>query len=528
MYYRQLLYSAAENAFPFLDNTPTQQEVIGPDQMQEFYANSAGLISVSTYISFLMLLTESICLVYLLDSFLECRIKWKRRIAPLLALLYFAAVQLSNSQLGSRTEVWGHLLILIGFTICFYKGSASLKGYVIVTFWALISLCSSLWFFIDMLMWLHYGLFRFPDIVLATFPTWPFFETPYPMGLGYELTLDTSTCFSLILTCIVLALSVRKLVRGMRYSLDHIHRKELLFLLMPSFAGLIVYLFLELEKKFLFFQKAVDWATNYGIVLYLLTPLLIVTTMLCILYAYDIYQQLLEYMEEKGRTVILEQEMGQMQDHIGEIEQLYNGIRAVKHDMQNYLFDIKSLLAAQGIAVDEEESELGGYLAGIGKSLDTFNYSLHTGNPVTDVVLNGKLSQARAIGAAFNCSFLFPSDLGISAFDISIILNNALNNALEACQNLRSQEPEAGLDIEVTSYCKTNMFFIVIQNSFDGILYQNPADLSPATRKADTVWHGLGFQNIRKSAEKYLGSADCQVKGNRFILTVMLQGQMEA
>ena len=43
----------------------------------------------------------------------------------------------------------------------------------------------------------------------------------------------------------------------MKNSLDSIHKKELLFLLMPSFTGLIVYLFLEIEKKFLFFQVAV-------------------------------------------------------------------------------------------------------------------------------------------------------------------------------------------------------------------------------------------------------------------------------
>ena len=173
----------------------------------------------------------------------------------------------------------------------------------------------------------------------------------------------------LLLTCVILALSSIKLARCMKNSLDSIHKKELLFLLMPSFTGLIVYLFLEIEKKFLFFQVAVDWATKYGVVLYLLIPLLLLSALMGILFAYDIYRQLMEYIEEKGRAVILEQEMGQIQNHIGEIEQLYTGIRSVKHDMQNYLFDIKSLLAVEGIAVEEGDSELGNYLAGIGKSL---------------------------------------------------------------------------------------------------------------------------------------------------------------
>ena len=54
---------------------------------------------------------------------------------------------------------------------------------------------------------------------------------------------------------------------------------------MPSFTGLIVYLFLEIEKKFLFFQVAVDWATKYGFVLYLLIPLLLLSALMGILFA---------------------------------------------------------------------------------------------------------------------------------------------------------------------------------------------------------------------------------------------------
>lgn len=45
-----------------------------------------------------------------------------------------------------------------------------------------------------------------------------------------------------------------------------------------------------------------------------------------------------------------------MQAHIREIEQLYTGVRSMRHDMQNYLFDIKSLLAAQGVSVEGEGS----------------------------------------------------------------------------------------------------------------------------------------------------------------------------
>lgn len=64
----------------------------------------------------------------------------------------------------------------------------------------------------------------------------------------------------------------------------------------------------------------------------------------------------------------------------------------MRHDMQNYLFDIKSLLAAQGVSVEEEPR----IFSGIGTALDALNFYFHTGNPVTDVVLNGSISRQRA------------------------------------------------------------------------------------------------------------------------------------
>ena len=72
------------------------------------------------------------------------------------------------------------------------------------------------------------------------------------------------------------------------------------------------------------------------------------------------------------------------------------------------------------------------------------------------------------MGIQFDSEFLFPSDYGIDVFDLSIILNNALNNALEACEVLSGSDPEAERFISVTSYCKNNMFLIEVKNSFDG------------------------------------------------------------
>ena len=40
----------------------------------------------------------------------------------------------------------------------------------------------------------------------------------------------------------------------------------------------------------------------------------------------------------------------------------------------------------------------------------------------------------------------------------------------------------------------------------------------------DKEVHGIGLKNIRKCAVKYGGDMDCIVKGNRFVLSVMVKG----
>lgn len=112
---------------------------------------------------------------------------------------------------------------------------------------------------------------------------------------------------------------------------------------------------------------------------------------------------------------------------------------------------------------------------------------------------------------------------GISAFDISIILNNSLNNALEACENLKELKPEEPLSISIEAYCKNNMFFIEVINTFDGMIRYEKKDDILLTRKENYFEHGLGFQNIRKCAEKYLGSAEYSYEAKQFCVTVMLQ-----
>ena len=503
------------------------EEVYTEEQLRSM--NGVEYAALSEQLSFLFPAVAGICLVCLLARCLRLRIPhWISSclLTGLSFLVFYRGWQNFLPDSLSPLLPVLDMVLLFGLLTLFCRGRISKRIYLSITFLALYELCSVLYLYGKQFLEKLCGYFHVSTSP-SLFPVYSWVVNPGEASWRMTITVgvDWAGCLMLLLSCIILILSVRKLTRFAPGEEEGIPRNELLFLLSPAFTGIVFFTFINVSRSLLVNPAFLKWTARgnpfFDLSLYFLIFFVAATTILCILYAYNIYQKLIASMQDKQRAALLASQVDQMQAHIREIEQLYTGVRSMRHDMQNYLFDIKSLLAAQGVSV-EGEGELAGYFSGIGTALDALNFYFHTGNPVTDVVLNGKYQQAKSLGIQFDSEFLFPSDYGIDVFDLSIILNNALNNALEACEVLSGSDPEAERFISVTSYCKNNMFLIEVKNSFDGTVCVTE-DGGLKSRKQDTHRHGLGFQNIVRCADKYLGSADYTCCDRTFTLIVMLQ-----
>ena len=505
------------------------EEVYTEEQLRSM--NGVEYAALSEQLSFLFPAVAGICLVCLLARCLKPRLRIPHWISSSLLtglsfLVFYRGWQNFLPDSLSPLLPVLDMVLLFGLLTLFCRGRISKRIYLSITFLALYELCSVLYLYGKQFLEKLCGYFHVSTSP-SLFPVYSWVVNPGEASWRMTITVgvDWAGCLMLLLSCIILILSVRKLTRFAPGEEEGIPRNELLFLLSPAFTGIVFFTFINVSRSLLVNPAFLKWTARgnpfFDLSLYFLIFFVADTTILCILYAYNIYQKLIASMQDKQRAALLASQVDQMQAHIREIEQLYTGVRSMRHDMQNYLFDIKSLLAAQGVSV-EGEGELAGYFSGIGTALDALNFYFHTGNPVTDVVLNGKYQQAKSLGIQFDSEFLFPSDYGIDVFDLSIILNNALNNALEACEVLSGSDPEVERFISVTSYCKNNMFLIEVKNSFDGTVCVTE-DGGLKSRKQDTHRHGLGFQNIVRCADKYLGSADYTCCDRTFTLIVMLQ-----
>ena len=164
----------------------------------------------------------------------------------------------------------------------------------------------------------------------------------------------------------------------------------------------------------------------------------------------------------------------------------------------------------------------------LNQTFDRWEFRFKTGNTVVDTLLNMKYHEImRTIpDLQLNADkLLFPEDLDIQSYDIGVILGNALDNAIEACKKLKEVEQGEETFIRLYSFSKRKMFFIRVENSFDGVVIRKKGAEFPATTKSDRKVHGIGLTNIKNTADKYHGGVDWEVSNKIFTLTVMLKNE---
>ncbi|MCM1224906.1 MAG: GHKL domain-containing protein [Lachnospiraceae bacterium] len=298
---------------------------------------------------------------------------------------------------------------------------------------------------------------------------------------------------------------------------------ELLFLTVPGLTGLLI---CSLLRTILLTMEDGAQKQIYDKYppLVIIVPLILLLSLVSIVFGVKLFQDMACWNREKSSRIILEKQVSSLQEHMGEMERVYSGVRGMKHDMRNTLSVIMQF-ASEG---EGREGELQAYLEELNQAFDRLEIQFKTGNAVADTVLNMKCHEAaRAVpDLRMDAEGLqFPEKMWIQSYDIGIILGNALDNAMEACRKLKAGEPEAEAFIRISSFQKRGLFFLKVENSFDGRLALKRQETFPITDKADKKSHGIGLANIKSTAEKYQGTMDFKVKGRVFILSVMMKNE---
>ena len=296
-----------------------------------------------------------------------------------------------------------------------------------------------------------------------------------------------------------------------------LHIKELCYLLLIPITGIlfvnIIFKILLIVNENLVFQLYEQFPVFLGIV-----PVVAALFYTGILITIVSYQKMIGLQEEKEKYFVEQQQVHAIQERMEEVEQFYHGIRQMKHEMKNHLTNIKGLVR-NGSYGDIEQ-----YIDHMDESMDVFELTIKTGNTVTDVIVNDKQKAAEKQGIQFQSEFSYPKSDGYNAYDIGVIINNLLQNALEACEKMA----EGKRYIYLSGRQKKKFYMINVKNSFEGeVIFDTKTNLPLSTKGKNIALHGIGLSNVKREADKYMGDVDIRVKKNEFSVTVLLQERRE-
>ncbi|MBR3601340.1 MAG: GHKL domain-containing protein [Lachnospiraceae bacterium] len=244
-----------------------------------------------------------------------------------------------------------------------------------------------------------------------------------------------------------------------------------------------------------------------------------IVSFVAILIAIIIYQKLKEKQQEERENILLAEQIETTKQHIREVEKLYQNIRALKHDMGNHICVLENLFCQFEAGTDDVvflKKEWKNYLSELKATWNENMSEIKTGNPVTDVILTQKQKEAEEKGIDFRCKYVYPVDTNINAFDVSVILNNAITNAIEGAEGCENPY------VSISSYRQKNAYMLEVTNCIIKYVEIDDETGLPETTKKDKGSHGFGLANIRKVAQKYYGDIDIRQDESSFTLTVML------
>lgn len=324
--------------------------------------------------------------------------------------------------------------------------------------------------------------------------------------LQYGLYVGTRV-LDIVLCIAFIAVAIGLINKVYIYKKDEMSVKEMVMLIIPSLVGVTGYGILQYYLMIYERDTGKNLIDTYGFygALSFLHYLISIVAILVVIVMFQNWKEMQE--EQRGQELVLNQ-ISDMKKHIEEVEKLYRDIRSMRHDMGNHIQTLEHLVAHNNM---DDATE---YLEHLKNEWDKVSPEIKTGSPVIDVILMEKLRQAKERQIRFLSDFHYPQNTKLNAFDLSVIMNNALNNCME---NVSGDDPY----ISISSFRKNSIFMITIKNSFGGQLNFGDSDLPETTKSG--MEHGMGLNNIRRVARMYMGDISLEQGNEEVILSIMMQ-----
>lgn len=206
--------------------------------------------------------------------------------------------------------------------------------------------------------------------------------------------------------------------------------------------------------------------------------------------------------------LVVAAERAHLQDeNIEALSQAYAGQRQMTHDYRAQLSTLADILD-QG---NWEEAK--SYLSELIALQSERILLVSTHNAAIDAILNqkGYIGQRQGIDMRFRVNDL--SGLTLPRVDVTIVLGNLIDNAMEAC--LRVPESDRWVSIQIL-YAQGILSISIINPSLPVQIINGQIP----TTKSEPLLHGYGLRNVKDILNKYEAEYTFSFEDGRFIFTV--------
>lgn len=200
-----------------------------------------------------------------------------------------------------------------------------------------------------------------------------------------------------------------------------------------------------------------------------------------------IYEFSLKNSNELHEIKEIQRQQEQDEKYYEILEQTNKEMHLFSHDIKNHLTQIRNL---------EDINAVNQYIDKLYPTIEKFSYTGISKNKMLDLIISKYATLCESKKIKFDVDVKTSNLSYIDDVDLSTLMNNLLDNAVEAAKNSKN------------AFVQLNVFSK--NNIYDGLIIKNSCFLPPVTdnkelktRKSDKAHHGLGIKSINKIVKKY-------------------------
>lgn len=195
------------------------------------------------------------------------------------------------------------------------------------------------------------------------------------------------------------------------------------------------------------------------------------------------------------------------------LSRTYEGNAKLYHDLHNHIEAIYQCLNQGDI------QEAVRYCEDLRTPVREISQTVWTGDKALDYLISSKMSLAEQEHIKTKVNIEYPHNTNIRSVDLTTILGNLLDNALEAAE----AAPDELRFLNFTIRRINAMLIIKVENGYGNAPAGNGGELE--TTKEDKAAHGWGLKSVQTAADRYDGTITTDYKDGVFQSVVTLSFQ---